>query len=429
MQHVVLTVPRQMADEQRSGLDNRQPAMTRKTKKTTARSQTVDELDQLEMFQEGGFDDNDPGADPDDDQADDLENGADEATFAAMEEAVHEAEHALDADTNEEHDEGHEAHERGNRRTRRRDRTSRAEPHGGVNILLFAGWFILMGAVGLLLVGFVASEQMRIFLESLGTAGLTPTALLTISVVVIGTAILRRRQANIEVRVGEVEATLLDNDTGITASLDYLVEAQEQHLDRPPASGEELERVLFVLERQDEKVNNLTRAIKMYGKPLIEITKQMAEVTSRVEALRQSMGSIAETVDSSGLEAALTDMSKNLQEQLGSNLDRVLAEVSKQDDEALPSMMAELKDEMSRMTSSIQALQKLQPSPAAARPVAPAPSSLDPSAITTASSSIGSAPSSRDPDHSGLAQSIAGTKRSPGKSVLGSIAKLRKMRE
>jgi len=244
---------------------------------------------------------------------------------------------------------------------------------------------------------------------------------------VIGIAILRGRQANIELRVGEVETTLLDNDTGMSASLDYLVEAQEHHMDRPPASGEELERVLHVLQRQDEKVNNLTKAIKMYGKPLIEITKQMADVTSRVEALRASMGSIAETVDISGLETAVTGMSQSLQKQIGSELEKILSEVSKQDDDTLTQMLAELKQEMSQMAAGIQSIQKLQQSAGAARPAAPAaPSGPATSAAPTGPIGSGAPP----PDSSsGLAHSISGVKSTSGKGVLGSIAKLKKMRQ
>jgi prefoldin subunit 5 len=287
-----------------------------------------------------------------------------------------------------------------------------------MSLLLLSGWLMLVPAGGLLMASLAAPVKMAVFLESLRTAGLTPTALVTIAVIVIGVAILRGRQANIELRVGDMEAALLDNDTGMSASLDYLVEAQEHHTDRPPASGEELERVLLVLQRQDEKVNNLTRAIKMYGKPLIEITKQMADVTARIEALRSSVGTIAETVDISGLETALAGMSEGLQKQIGGELDKILSEVSKQDDDTLTKMLAELKQEMSQMASSVQRLQQsgmARPATQTSSGPAAAPSSGD--------------PSHQDPSHSGHAHSISGTRTSSGKGVLGSIAKLKKMRQ
>ena len=390
--------------------------MTRKTKRTTDRSHKIDELDQLEMFREGGLDANDQGEHADDHYSDDFDDEAGDVNLAAMEEALQEAEHALDADIH------HEPH--GGKRIQRHKQKQRSEHDSGMNLLLLAGWLMLVPAGGLLMASLAAPAKMAVFLESLRTAGLTPTALVTIAVIVIGIAILRGRQANIELRVGDVEATLLDNDTGMSASLDYLVEAQEHHLDRPPASGEELERVLLVLQRQDEKVNNLTRAIKMYGKPLIEITKQMADVTARIEALRSSVGTIAETVDTSGLETALAGISESLQKQIGGELDKILSEVSKQDDDTLTKTLAELKQEMSQMASSVQ---RLQQSGVAGRPATQAPSGLAAPAAPAALSSGGA--SLQDPNYSGHAHSISGTRSSPGKGVLGSIAKLKKMRQ
>jgi hypothetical protein len=399
-----------MADEQQSGLDNRQLAMTRKTskarstkkaKKAEARSQAVDELDQLEMFQE-----QEDGFDADGPYDDDLEDEAGEVNFAAVEEALQEAGDVLDGDID------HEPDANGSKRIQKRVRRQRARHEGGLNLLLIAGWLMLIPSGGLLMASLAAPTKMGLLLESLSTAGLTPAALVTISLIVIGTAILRARQANIELRVGEVETTLLDNDTGMSASLDYLVEAQEQHL-----------------ERQDEKVNNLTKATKMYGKPLIEITKQMAEVSTRVEALRSSLGTMNETMneamDLSGLQKTLTDLSQSLQQQVAGELEKILTEVQKQDDDNVTTMLAELKQGISQMSSGIQ---KLQQSAAAARSVAQAPAGGPAApAAPAAPSTIGSG--SQGSGKSGLAQSISGTKSSAGKDVLGSIAKLKKMRQ
>lgn len=389
-------------------------ANTSKAKKTTGRSQAADELDQLQMFHEDGFDGDAP-------YDDGFEDEAREVDFAAVEEALQEAGDVLEADIH------HEPLAHARKIQKRRHRQP-AEHDSGLNLLLIAGWLLLIPSGGLLMASLAAPAKMGVFLESLRTAGLTPTALITISVLVIGVAILRARQANIEARVGEVETTLLDNDTGMSASLDYLVGAQEQHMDRPPASGEELERVLMVLERQDEKVNNLTKAIKMYGKPLIEITKQMAEVSTRVEAFRSSLGNISENMDISGLEASVTGLSESLQKHVAGELSKILAEVQKQDDGALTkATLDELKAEISQMATGIQKLQ--QTAAAAARAVPPARSGPATSAAPAAPSTIGSSSQDAGSGGVGLAQSISGTKSTSGKDVLGSIAKLKKMRQ
>ncbi len=293
-----------------------------------------------------------------------------------------------------------------------------------MNLLLLAGWLILIPSVILLVGSILAPDTMRGFLSSLNTAGLTPGALTMIGIIMTGIGGLRGRQANIELWVSEVEATLADTDTGISASLDYLVEAQEHHLDRPPASGEELDRVLVVLQRQDEKVNNLTRAIKMYGKPLIEITKQLTDLGSRVESVRSSMGGIVEAVDGAGVEKALAKMSNRLQRNIGGELDKILTEISNHSDEATMSSLEGLKQELSAVAANIAKLQEI--GMAAARTVARTATAPAPAAAPAAMSGDGRPSQAAT---SGLSQSISGTKRSAGKGVLGSIAKLKKMRE
>ncbi len=419
MQHVVLTVPWQMADEQHSGLDIPQPTMTKNTKKTakskgpknnpaTGRSPQAEELDQLALFQDPEYDDHAEEHHGDHDQG---PNDLDLAT----EEAVHEAEEVL------EH--GYEE-PGGATRVRRHQRRPRLDLARGMNLLLLAGWLILIPAVILMVVSTLAPDTIRGFLSGLSITGLTPAALTMIGIIVTGIGSLRGRQANIELWVSEVEATLADTDTGISASLDYLVEAQEHHLDRPPASGEELDRVLVVLQRQDEKVNNLTRAIKMYGKPLIEITKQLTDLGSRVESVRSSMGGIVEAVDGTGVEKALAKISNRLQRNIGGELDKILTEISNHSDEATMSSLEGLKQELSAVAANIAKLQEI--GMAAARTVARTATAPAPAAAPAAMSGDGRPSQAAT---SGLSQSISGTKRSAGKGVLGSIAKLKKMRE
>ncbi len=388
--------------------------MTKKTKKAvnsngprnkpaTGRSPEAEELDELPLFQETEYDE----------YAEEHHHGRADLDVAT-EEAVHEAEEVLE----------HGYEEPGGVTRIRRQRRPRFEFARGMNLLLLAGWLILIPSVILLVGSILAPDTMRGFLSSLNTAGLTPGVLTMIGIIMTGMGGLRGRQANIELWVSEVEATLADTDTGISASLDYLVEAQEHHLDRPPASGEELDRVLVVLQRQDEKVNNLTRAIKMYGKPLIEITKQLTDLGSRVESVRSSMGGIVEAVDGTGVEKALAKISNRLQRNIGGELDKILTEISNHSDEATMSSLEGLKQELSAVAANIAKLQEI--GMAAARTVARTATAPAPAAAPAAMSGDGRPSQAAT---SGLSQSISGTKRSAGKGVLGSIAKLKKMRE
>lgn len=108
------------------------------------------------------------------------------------------------------------------------------------------------------------------------------------------------------------------------------------------ATGNELDRLLVLLQRQDEKVNNLTKAIKMYGKPMMEIANQGADaaaligqvktlVEAALEASRQGFGRLEALAraggnqqgDATELRAALAQMEQQLQRCLAGFADRL----------------------------------------------------------------------------------------------------------
>ena len=47
--------------------------------------------------------------------------------------------------------------------------------------------------------------------------------------------------------------------------------------------------MLIALERQDEKVNNLSKSLKMYGKPLMEIATQGNDIAAQVQQQKQQL--------------------------------------------------------------------------------------------------------------------------------------------
>jgi BioD-like phosphotransacetylase family protein len=77
-------------------------------------------------------------------------------------------------------------------------------------------------------------------------------------------------------------------------SLQFLVAAQQATAAKAPAAGEELQHVLITLQRQDEKINNLTKAIKMYGKPLMEISGQGTELAGSLAQIKTAVEAAAE---------------------------------------------------------------------------------------------------------------------------------------
>lgn len=133
-------------------------------------------------------------------------------------------------------------------------------------------------------------------LEVLARYGLTPASLLIAGTVLVTTGANRSRLAALLQRIESVGKRTTDVTTGLEQGMQFLVDAQHANNERPPAAGEELQHVLVALQRQDEKVNNLTKAIKMYGKPLMEISGQSAELAGAMAQARASIEAGNETV-------------------------------------------------------------------------------------------------------------------------------------
>ncbi len=154
---------------------------------------------------------------------------------------------------------------------------------GGGTLAMVAGLACMLGGVGIGASGVAAG---------LATYGLQPGTLLTVGAVMLAVGLMRRHVASIEQRIGSGSAA---ETAALRADVQQLVEAQRAHEERAPAAGEELQHVLLLLQRQDEKVNNLTKAIKMYGKPLMEIAGQTTELAGALSQLRT-------TIDGNGSE-------------------------------------------------------------------------------------------------------------------------------
>ncbi len=247
------------------------------------------------------------------------------------------------------------------------------------------------------------------------------------------------------------------------------------------AGIEDIDRVLMALQRQDEKINNLTRATKMYGKPMVEITTQVSDTANQLKDLNNALtelknevgmikelkGSLDAMIQESSsasekatqpLAAQLSSLQeliqqlpsqhsaelKSLQEQLGQSVGGRMDETQKHLASAVEKLLANNKDSsltelestldsikgaLSGISKDIGQLRNSSPSPAAA----PAPAAPSQAAPAPAPAAAAPAPATNEagskPPPGGLAHSIAGSKKGAGKNVLGAIAKLKNMRQ
>ena len=130
-------------------------------------------------------------------------------------------------------------------------------------------------------------------LDTLTQAGVSPFGMSTVGLIVLVYGALARGQRSVENAAAASQPAPATIDPQLLESLRA----------RPSqdASGPELDelrqdigRILVVLQRQDEKITNLTRATKMYGQPLVEITNQVNDVSARQRDTLKSVGVVAE---------------------------------------------------------------------------------------------------------------------------------------
>jgi hypothetical protein len=215
-----------------------------------------------------------------------------------------------------------------------------------------------------------------------------------------GTAIERAEQRH---------ALRLERDEELRASLDDL-------LAHAYADADQLDQVLHALQLQDQKLTNLNNATKMYGKPLVEIAAQTAQMSDTVSTVHRHVAS--RRPDGADVSQALSDIAATAAEtrrQLAELTERVDRAIQRAQDEPSAEIEASIRDvqrELAGLSSAIA-----QPRAAAHAPAAPPEGVTSPAKPT--------APTAPAGDAAGYS---AGARKSSSADVLGAIAKLKQMK-
>ena len=214
-------------------------------------------------------------------------------------------------------------------------------PAGSGALLLTLGLAVLAAAtlLGTTLLGSNAAV-------ALARLGLDSGTLFVLGTVLTTGALLQRHQGRAQrAEAGGTAAHEPEWVRSAQESLQFLVASQQAHNERPPAAGEELQHVLIALQRQDEKINNLTKAIKMYGKPLMEISEQTTELAGAATQTRAAIETSAGTVRES---------LARLGQQIEQKLEQALADGGAQQERA------ELRDALHVVAADVDKLTKRQ---------------------------------------------------------------------
>jgi len=232
-------------------------------------------------------------------------------------------------------------------------------------------------------------------------------------------------------------------DEHLQETLEELLDRASQDVDGA-ANGAELEQALLALQRQDQKINNLTKATKMYGKPLMEIAAQCAELVGGVGQLREQVErseSTSRDVDLGDVPAqlaALAEATSTLRTEASAERAELKAALEQGGDDQLQVRLAEA---TTRIGDGIDQLrtQELSGLESTLRDVQREVSSLATSVAqlqaTARSGDQGSSrpaaaaqPTTGDAGKSKSSGYSTGARKSGGKNVLGAIAKLKQMK-
>jgi hypothetical protein len=315
------------------------------------------------------------------------------------------------------------------------------------SLLAACGWTVAGIATAVACASVVLGPSVQTILEPLQAAGITPFAVAVAGMLV---AVLGSLRAAGENRAAQNAWRLDQLEQGMQA----LLPGQSDQIG-------EAGHLLVALQRQDEKLNNLTRATKLYGKPLAEVAEQVHEIAQAQSKL---------DLDVANLERAMQDASAAVRAHVTERVDTLLRAVERLEEavaEAKPETgagsawtreeaKADLADAVTQVRSALLELDASTPQqPVAldgledavttiqreiqtlatslARIEAQRPAGIQlakdgPAAHPEVAPPAPPAPAGQGGGVGDLAQSIAGARKATGKNVLGAIAKLKSMR-
>ena len=298
-------------------------------------------------------------------------------------------------------------------------------------------------------------------------AGWTAQLTLTIGAVLVALGVGQRRVGAMQQQLEEHEQERAARDAMVTESLEQLL---ARSADRDP-EADRSEQALLALQRQDQKINNLTKATKMYGKPLMEIAAQGAEVSGKVSQLQAALKAIASErdpargeldlgpvadridavtralaelhqqtrADSRACRDALEQLhsqptgaqsDEQLQVRLAEATTRISADIDRLRDQNFASIEASVSDIRREVTALAGAVGELQTAPAAGKQ--PSPPAEASSQATEAGAPSDAPAQAAGAERSPLSDEgsgyATGARKSRGANVLGAIAKLKQMK-
>lgn len=241
-------------------------------------------------------------------------------------------------------------------RTTYRRSAARSVPVAGGMTMMLGAALTITGIVTAALPAATAALAAVIAPQTITLVGLAAFA--------IGTS--QRRTSRVQQRLHELETERQSVDDEIRDTLAQIVQGQANgNHGANGAEAGDTQQMMLSLQRQDQKINNLTKAIKMYGKPLMEIAGQGTELAGSVaqvktlvegsaETNRQGINRVEQLVRSGSGKSDLGELPQQIDK-----LQVSLAAISQRiEDTEVRKSLVRVEDATTELSNQLQALQR-----------------------------------------------------------------------
>ena len=205
----------------------------------------------------------------------------------------------LEPDTPEIGDRGHPRSRMTNLGRRRGVRGQiRPTSNRGAAVNLIAALMMATG-FSLLIASVFAFSATQPLVNLLQKVGLSPGIMMMSGMALALMTYLISPLRQVHYQIEEFIETSNVSDEQTKAGLELLVESQELMNTEQPNRQEYLDQILAAIAQQNEKISNLTQALKMYGKPLGKVSRHVAEVAARTKSNTTDLCILKQSVQTS----------------------------------------------------------------------------------------------------------------------------------
>ena len=262
--------------------------------------------------------------------------------------------------------------------------------------MMVVSLLILATGGALALGGVLAPQRVLPVTSVLSAAGFTPGLLTALGMVLFITTRLMSRINQLGHQLAEHTDWVCDSSVATGEDLEILMDSQEQMEDQRAGSIEDLGKVVDAVAHQDQKITSLANTLRMYGKPLSEVSRHVTELAAlskstavdlepltrslqdslnqAVRKISDDMNSIIERIPTDNGAATILDEARAISDQLLLDITQIMGSHGAHADTA---DIAGLRAEIDALQSSVRGLSSTEDAhdsghPRVEEPAAPA---------------------------------------------------------